>query len=139
MPTGIVTYISRMSLSFEMHGRRVPIAETIGMELVERSEGKATLRWRVRADYTNPVGQLQGGMFAVLMDSAMAVAAGGLATATMQFSLLRPALPGTLLVVTGEVVKAGNRVTYAEAEVRDEAGVLIARANQSGLPRPPEG
>lgn len=139
MPTGAIAYIRPMSLSFDMHGRRVPIAETIGMELVERSEGRAVLRWRVQEEYTNPIGQLQGGMFAVLMDSAMAVAAGGLATATMQFSLLRPALPGTLLVVTGEVVKAGNRITYAEAEVRDEAGVLIARANQSGLPRPPEG
>jgi len=116
----------------------VPIAETIGLELVDRSEGKATLRWRVREEYTNPLGQLQGGRYAVLMDSAMAVAAGGIATAAMQFSILRSARPGVVLLVTGEVVKAGSRITYAEAEIRDEAGTLIARASQSGLPRPGE-
>lgn len=128
-----------MTHPFAVNDLLVPIAETLGMELMERTEGKATLRWRVQEEYSNPLGQLQGGMFAVLMDSAMAVAAGGIATATMQFSLLRPALPGTVLIITGAVVKAGARITYAEAEIRDEAGALIARANQSGLPRTPPG
>jgi uncharacterized protein (TIGR00369 family) len=85
--------------------------------------------------FTNPFGQLQGGVFAVLMDSAMAVASGGLATATMQFSIFRPAHPGMQLIVTGEVVKRGKSIIYAEAEVRDEAGNLVARGNQNGVPR----
>lgn len=111
----------------------------MGMEIIERSEGKATLRWRVLEEYANPLGQLHGGMYAVLLDSAMSVAASGIATATMQFSLLRAAMPGTVLIITGEVVKAGKRITYAEAEIRDEAGLLFARGNQSGIPRTPPG
>jgi uncharacterized protein (TIGR00369 family) len=116
-------------------GRRVPIAETLQAELLSCGDGKATLRYPVLPEYTNPAGQLQGGMYGVMMDSAMAIACGGLATATMQFSILRPAVAGSFVLVTGETVKSGKSIIYAEAEVRDEAGHLLARGNQSGVPR----
>jgi len=118
----------------EIGGRPLRIAQTLGMELVSREPGRATLRFAFRPEFTNPVGQLQGGMYAVLMDAAMAVAAGGIATATMQFSILRPISEGTV-TVTGEVVKKGRTILYAEAEIRDDEGRLVARGNQSGLPR----
>ena len=117
-------------------GRRVPIAETLQAELLSHGEGKASMRYPVLAEYTNPMGQLQGGMYAVMMDSAMAIACGGLATVSLQCSILRPALAGTFVLVTGEMVKSGRSIIYAEAEVRDEAGNLLARGSQSGVPRP---
>src|SRR4051794_18842666 len=123
-----------MAEPFLMNGMRVPISETLGAEVISRSEGKATLRYPFMPEYTNPIGQLQGGMYAVMMDSAMAIAAGGIATATMQFSIFRPVTSG-FLIVTGEVVKQGKTILYAEAEVRDEEGRLVARGNQNGLPR----
>ena len=124
-----------MTQPFEFMGRRVPIAETLGMELVERGEGRAAPRWAVREEFTNPLGQVQGGVYGVLMDTAMAIAADGIATATMQFSILRPAVPGMVLAISAEVVRAGRNIVYAEAEVRDDAGRLVARGNQNGLPR----
>jgi len=116
------------------NGQRVPVSETLRAELVSHDEGRAVVRYPFLPEYTNPMGQLQGGMYAVMMDSAMAIAAGGLATATMQFSIFRPTTAGTL-TVSAEVVRRGRRIIYAEAEVRDEAGNLVARGNQSGLPR----
>lgn len=115
---------------------RSAVLVTLQAELLSWEPGKAVVRFPVLAEYANPVGQLQGGMYAVMMDGAMSVAAGGIATATLQVSMLRPATAG-FLIVTGEVIRAGRRVVYAEAEVRDEAGRLIARGNQSGLPRKP--
>lgn len=116
------------------NGARIPVAETLQAELVEHSEGHAVLRYPFLPEYTNPMGQLQGGMYGVMMDSAMAIAAGGIATATMQVSIFRP-VTGGWLRVTGDVVKRGKRVVYAEAEVRDDQGNLVARGNQHGLPR----
>ncbi len=120
----------------EAMGARVPIAETLGAEIMERGEGRAVLRYPVLAEYTNPLGQLQGGMYAVMLDSAMAVAAGGIATATMQFSIFRPVTEG-FVTVTGEVVKDGKTIIYAEATMHDELGRLVARGNQNGMRRPP--
>lgn len=104
------------------------------MELAERSEGRASIRWVAKEEFTNPFGQVHGGVYAILLDTAMAMAAGGLATATVQFSILRAAVPGMVLTATGEVVRSGKSIVYAEAEIRDEEGRLVARGNQHGLP-----
>ena len=120
---------------FWMGERRVPIAETLGAELLEVGEGRCRIRYPVLPGYMNPAGQLQGGMYAVMMDSAMAMAAEGIATASMQFSILRPATGGHV-IATGHVIRAGRNLIYAEAELHDEeTGKLLARANQTGLPR----
>lgn len=123
-----------MSDGLAINGRVAPISDTLGVELVSREEGRATLRYPVKAEFTNPMGQLQGGMYAVLMDQAMAMASGGLATATMQFSIFRSATSG-FLVVSAEVIRRGRRLIYVEAEIRDEDGNLVARGNQHGVPR----
>jgi uncharacterized protein (TIGR00369 family) len=45
-------------------------------------------------------------------------------TSEMKINLLRPAA-GELLVATGEVIKAGRRLTIVQAEVRAD-GALVA-------------
>ena len=75
-----------MSEPFVIRGRPVPIAETLGAELLSHGEGRAAIRFPVHDDYKNPVGQLQGGMYGVMMDMAMAIAADGIATASLQAS-----------------------------------------------------
>lgn len=116
-----------------MDSRRASITDILGAEVIERSDGRAVMRFPVLPAYTNYVGQLQGGMFAVMMDAAMSTAAGGIATATLQYSIFRPATEG-FLIVTGEVIRRGRRIIYAEASVHDEQGRLVARGNQHGLP-----
>ncbi len=113
-----------------------PVLLTLGGELVSRGEDRAVLRFPVKAEFTNPRGHLQGGIIGAMMDGAMAVAAAGLSTAAMQFSLLRPATGGWL-TVSAEVVKRGRQLLYCEAEVRDDQGRLVARGNQNAVPLQP--
>ena len=123
-----------MTNLFEVAGRPVPIAAELGAEILSREDGRATIRFPVEDRFKNPFGMLQGGMFAAMMDMAMAVASEGLATASMQFSILRPATSGHV-IVTGEIVRKGKTLIYPEAEVRDEQGTLLARGNQTGMSR----
>ena len=123
-----------MSEPFLIRGRPVPIAETLGAELLSHGEGRASIRVPVRDEYKNPAGQLQGGMYGVMMDMAMAIASDGIATASLQTSLLRPATQGHV-IASAEVVRRGRNLIYAEAEVRDEDGKLLARGSQTGIPR----
>lgn len=103
------------------------------MEIVSQGEGRAVLRFPVQPQFHNAGGIMQGGMYAVLLDMAMAVASPGMMTATLQYSILRPVSSG-YVTVSAELVKAGRRIVYMEAEMRDEEGRLVARGNQNGPP-----
>jgi uncharacterized protein (TIGR00369 family) len=110
------------------------IFRTLKAEIIEHGGGRAVIRYPVQPEFFNGVSQLQGGMYGAMMDCAMAVAANGIATAQLQYSILQPVTEGHL-IVTGEVVKAGRTVLYCEAEVRDDQGRLIAKGSQNGLVR----
>lgn len=113
------------------------IAQELGAEILERSEGHALVRFPVQERFKIPTGVLQGGMYAVMMDMAMAVASdGGISTTTLQINLLRPAKAGHVLV-RAEIVRRGRNVMYLEAEVRNEDDVLLARGNQTAMAVPP--
>jgi uncharacterized protein (TIGR00369 family) len=115
-----------------------PVLRTLGCEIVERGGDRAVMRFPVKPEFTNPRGQVQGGILGAMMDGCMAVAANGLATATMQFTLLRPVSAGTLRV-SAEVVRRGRQILYCEAEIRDGEGRLVARGNQNAVPVTPGG
>lgn len=112
------------------------IGEELNAEILERTDGRAVVRFPVEDRFKIPTGVLQGGLYAVMMDMAMAVAVGGgLATTTLQINLLRPATSGHV-IATGEVVRKGRSVMYLEADVRAEDGTLLARGNQTGMVMP---
>jgi uncharacterized protein (TIGR00369 family) len=110
-----------------------PVLRTLQCEIVERGDDRCVMRFPVLGEFTNPRGALQGGIIAAMMDGCMAAAANGLATASMQFSLLRPVSEGHV-TVSAEVVRRGRQILYCEAEARDSAGRLVARANQTAVP-----
>lgn len=112
------------------------IGEELNAEILERTDGRAVVRFPVEDRFKIPTGVLQGGLYAVMMDMAMAMAVGGgLATTTLQINLLRPATSGHV-IATGEVVRKGRSVMYLEADVRAEDGTLLARGNQTGMVMP---
>jgi uncharacterized protein (TIGR00369 family) len=113
-----------------------PVLRTLGCEVVERGEDRAVMRFPVKPEFTNPRGQVQGGILGSMMDGCMAVAANGLATVTLQFSLLRPVSEGPL-TVSAQVVRRGRQILYCEAEIVDAEGRLVARGNQNAVPVPP--
>ena len=119
------------------------------MTCVDKSEPGRTV-WRMRADerFANPAGLIQGGFLGAMADSAMGAStvtfAAGLgrrvfsANVEMKTSFLAPARVGTVLECTARVVAGGSRVAFAEAEVADEAGTVVARASSTYLFTPRE-
>jgi uncharacterized protein (TIGR00369 family) len=115
---------------------------TLGMQCVDKSTPGRSV-WSMRADerFSNPAGIMQGGFLTAFADSAMgaaAVSAAGdrkvfCANAELKISFLEAVTPGTLLECEAEVVRAGKRVAFLEATIRDEANRIIARLSSTYL------
>lgn len=101
--------------------------------------------WRMRADerFANPAGIVQGGFVGAMADSAMGSATVTFAAAKgrkvfssnveMKTSFIAAVVVGGMLECTAWVVSGGRRVAFAEAEVVDERGRIVARASSTYL------
>ena len=119
------------------------------MTCVDKSEPGRTV-WRMRSDerFANPAGIVQGGFLGAMADSAMGSATVTWARASgrkvfssnveMKTSFLAPVRVGVVLECTAQVVSGGSRVAFAEAEVVDDRGTIVARANSTYLFTPRE-
>ncbi|HJO24414.1 MAG: PaaI family thioesterase [Myxococcota bacterium] len=115
------------------------IFELLNPEVVSKEEGRVAMRFPVQQRTTIPGGQVQGGIVCSMLDMAMAFAKdGGLSTASIQVELLRPAT-GAYLDVVGQVTQSGRRIIFAEAEMRDDQGRMVARGRQTAVPLPDRG
>ncbi len=118
---------------------------TLGMVCIDKSEPGRSV-WRMLADerFANPVGIIQGGFVAAFADSAMGAASVTYArerkvfsaNMEMKISFLKPAKVGSTLTCTAFLISGGNRAAFLEAEVTDEEGRLIAKANSTYLLTP---
>ena len=104
-----------------------PYYKSMGMSLVEIADGKAVLRVEIQDTHLNADGIVHGGVLPAIADGAMGNAlrtlrgeAAQVMTVEATIQYLRPVTGGTLLAV-GRVVKSGRRVSFAEAEITDEA------------------
>ena len=110
------------------------IVDTLKPEFVSQEEGRVELRFPVRESLTIGGGQVQGGIVCSMLDMAMAFAEKGLlSTASLHVDLFRPAT-GAYLDVVGQVVRKGRRIIFAEAEMRDDQGRVVARGRQTAVP-----
>jgi uncharacterized protein (TIGR00369 family) len=114
-----------------------PVAKLIGFNLRSVEPGRAALDLEAGPQHWNPMGGLHGGILCDLTDAAMGIAysstlAEGEAFATVELKInfLRPVKQG-LLIAEGWVLSGGRTLGYAEAEVRDEDGRLIAKASST--------
>lgn len=117
---------------------------TLGMTCVDKSQPGRTV-WQMRADerFANPAGIIQGGFIGAMCDSAMGASSVTFAVASgrkvfssnveMKTSFLAAARVGSVLRCTAEVVSGGKRIAFAEAEVTDDAGKVVARASSTYL------
>ena len=109
------------------------IVDLMQPEFVSTGEGRAVLRFRPRDEWKIPSGVVQGGITTVMLDMAMAVAGGGISTASIQVDILRPVV-GDVLTATGTITRAGKRIVFAEATLTNEEGTLLARGVQTAVP-----
>jgi uncharacterized protein (TIGR00369 family) len=118
-----------------------PIAELVGMDLVELGEGRATFALDPAERHYNPLGTVHGGIAATLLDSAMGCAvhttlgAGErYTTIELKVNFVRAITEATGRVVAeGSVIHRGGRVTTAEARLTDEDGRLLAHGTSTCL------
>jgi uncharacterized protein (TIGR00369 family) len=115
---------------------------TLGLTCLENGPDATTV-WRMRVDerFLNPAGIVQGGFLSAMMDSAMGASAVlsvkdrrvYVANTEMKSSFLRPVRNGDVLTCTASVLKPGNVVAFLQAQVRDDAGTLVATASSTYL------
>ena len=122
---------------------RSPYLSWLGLQVLELREDEITARATWREEWVaNPtVGQTQGGILAALVDFAADFALIGrlgrpVPTIDMRIDYHRMAKRGDL-IAKGHVVKLGTQFSVCEAEVHDEAGVLIASGRGAYLTAPP--
>ena len=122
-----------------MDGRRPPprVAQTLGFEFRSWDSESAQLEvgFSVGEEFTNPVGNVQGGIGAAMLDDTLGPAMvaslppGDFApTLELKVSFLRPARPGRF-VGRGRVLHRGGTVAFLAGELHDEHGLLLATAS----------
>jgi uncharacterized protein (TIGR00369 family) len=111
-----------------------PIARLFGFVMTRVEPGLVEMQLAIAEHLYNPIGSVHGGTAATLLDSVMGCAvqstlAQGLAYATLELKInyLKPVtLASGHLVATGRVVSGGRRAAFADGEIRDAAGKLVA-------------
>jgi uncharacterized protein (TIGR00369 family) len=105
----------------------------VGMELVSAEPGRVELVIDAAEHHLNLQGALHGGIIATLADTATGLAVRSMAppgsrhaTVHLDVHYLIPGQPGRITVV-GTTVRVGSSIAYAEADVADARGRLLAR------------
>ncbi|HET6952888.1 MAG TPA: hotdog fold thioesterase [Acidimicrobiales bacterium] len=114
-----------------------PAAATLGWELraVDPDRGTIEVGYAATEAFTNPMGNVQGGFLAAMLDDTLGPALvatlgpGQFApTLELKVSFLRPARPGRY-VGRGRVVHRGGTVAFLEGTLADADGVVVATAS----------
>lgn len=112
----------------------VDLFHNLDFALTDAGNGWAEITLQISPRLNNPYGDLHGGMWTMIADSAMAAAIHTQLppherSATMQMDIrwLRAVPPPTLRVV-GKVLRRGRRAWHTSAELFDSTGRLVGVA-----------
>jgi uncharacterized protein (TIGR00369 family) len=119
-----------------LEGRRAapPAAATLGWTLswVAPERGEIEVLFTAVEEFTNPVGNVQGGFLTAMLDDTLGPALvatlpdGEFAvTLELKVSFLRPATPGRI-TGTGRVLHRGGSIAFLAGELRDDDGDVLA-------------
>ena len=114
-----------------------PYYRWTGITLVDAEPGNVTAEIALDQRHVNLQGLAHGGVIATIGDIAMGLAIRTMVgpdrshlTIEIGVHYLRPAPPGALRS-NGRAVRVGTRIAYAEADISDAEGRLVARATGS--------
>jgi uncharacterized protein (TIGR00369 family) len=115
-------------------GRRVPFASHVGIEVLEKGNGRAVLMLDVRPELLNSFEVAHGGAVMTLLDIAMALAARtldpdaiGVITVEMKTTFIGGG--SGKLTAEGRCLHVGNTVAFCEGRVHGPEGRLVATAS----------
>jgi uncharacterized protein (TIGR00369 family) len=121
----------------------VPVNDTMGFWPDKGGDPstEVSFTWKVPPEYCNSAGNLQGGILAAFADTLLGGAMSAQlpvdqypALAEMKISIFRPAPADSTITGKGRVLKSGKRIAFAEAEIYDSDGNLIAKASATEVP-----
>lgn len=114
-----------------------PIAQLLGIEIIEVEKGMAVLEMEVSEKFHNPMGTLHGGVLCDLSDLAMGYAfISSLAddelftTVEIKLNFLKPIWEGKLRAKS-KMIKKGNSMGLVECHVYDKRGSLVAHSTST--------
>ena len=118
-----------------------PISELTGMRPTEAGDGTATFVLPCTGWLTSPLRTVQGGVTAMLADTAMQVAiqtttrpGTAIAGLDLKVNYLRPVMPdGRDLTARAQVIHSGRRIAITQARVENADGKPVALATGSSM------
>ncbi len=117
--------------------------ETLGARIAEAEAGRVVVELEAGPQHRHGGGVVQGGVITQIADAAMGMSLATLqedggwnTTIELKINFLRPFVEGRLRAV-GRVVEMRQSLLFAEADVLDDAGRLIARASSTCMVVPP--
>lgn len=118
-----------------------PISNHVGLEIISVADGDVVMTAQPDESHYNPIGSVHGGFFATVLDSACGCAvhstlpAGvGYTSLEIKVSFLRAITAETGTVTAhGWVTRRGKSAAFAEADIRDSDGHVLATASSTCL------
>ena len=113
-----------------------PAAVLLGFRLswVAPERGEIEVFFEAGEQFTNPIGNVQGGILAAMLDDTLGPALAATLgpdefapTLEIKVSFLRPAKPGRL-VGRGRVVHRGGTIAFLAGDLFDDTGAQVASA-----------
>jgi len=113
--------------------KRIKFIEHLGIKTTALDDGHARVELELKPEFTNSFGTAHGGVIMTLLDVALCQAARtqhpeapGIVTIDMATSFIAAGVGR--LMADARVLKPGRSVIFAEAEVRNADGSLVAKA-----------
>lgn len=118
-----------------------PISSHIGLGFVSVADGDVVMTAEPDESHYNPIGSVHGGFFATVLDSVCGCAVHstlpvgvGYTSLEIKVSFLHPITAETGTVTAhGWVTRRAKNVAFAEAEIRDAEGRVLATASSTCL------
>lgn len=112
------------------------------VEKVSQAEGTVEFSFVAKEEWSNPMGNVQGGFLSAMLDDTMSVTGVAMSNfskvmPTLEFkvSFLRPAPIGRFRTI-GRVKRLGKSIGFIEADLFDGEGNLVAKSSGTVTPRP---
>jgi uncharacterized protein (TIGR00369 family) len=105
--------------------------------LLKVDEGSAAISYEIRKEMTNPLGTIQGGVMAALIDDTMGLAFYTLfqqnmfTTTNLNVNFLFGAREGETVTVKAKTVRIGKKIANIECKVYNEKGDIITTATSN--------
>ncbi|QQO20604.1 PaaI family thioesterase [Bradyrhizobium diazoefficiens] len=138
--------LSDDQLLARMNQRMSPTGVLLGARLLQldSQRGVVYMAFDAKIGFCNPMGNVQGGFIAAMLDEAASIAAIahaqkkiGFPTLDFNVVFLAPARPG-ILHAEGRVMKFGSRAVFLEADLLDRERRHLARMSATAMPVPLE-